>query len=305
MPALRADPGIDLVAVASRDAAKAARYAERFGAVAVVGYQTLLDRDDVTAVYIPVPTGLHAEWIGRALRAGKHVLAEKPLTTDPAETKRLLAYARSARLVLMENFMFTHHSQHDAVAALVGDGVIGQVRGFASTFTIPPLASCDIRYRPELGGGCLLDVGGYPIRASQLFLGPDLQVCGSTLHYKSGVDVAGAALLTTPEGISAQLSFGMVHTYRSNYEIIGTEGRIRLERAFTPPPDHKPIVHIERPAGTEQIILEPCDQFGAVVRAFAEATAAGCAHGPVLRQAELVADVRRLARPGVEHPTAS
>ncbi len=253
---------------------------------------------DIDAVYVPLPAALHARWARAALDAGKHVLAEKPLTTDPGLTEELVALARSTGLVLMENVMFVHHSQHAAVRRLVADGAIGELRAVHAAFAVPRLPAHDIRHRPELGGGALLDTGVYPLRAALHHLGEDLRVVGATLTSAAGhaVDTAGTALLTTPEGVAAQLSFGIDHAYRSAYEIWGSEGRITVDRAFTPPAGHVPGVRLERRAGTEQVRLAPDDQVLRTVEAFAGAVRTGAdAAGVSVRQAVLLDEVRRLA----------
>ncbi|MFF1478971.1 Gfo/Idh/MocA family protein [Streptomyces sp. NPDC058301] len=305
LPAVVAQPLVELVAVASRDADKAERFAGRFGCAAVTGYQELLERDDIDAVYVPLPAGLHAQWIEAALRAGRHVLAEKPLTTDAATTARLVDLARGRGLLLMENFMFTYHAQHAEVQRLVADGAIGELRAFSAAFTIPELADDDIRHQSALGGGALLDVAGYPVRAAELFLGDGLEVVGSVLRHcpRRGVDMAGAALLRTTSGITAQLTFGMENAYRSSYELWGSTGRITVPRAFTPPPDHRPVIRVERQEGTREITLPADDQFANVVRAFARGVLDGgtlpraTGHGPdaAVRHACLVDEIRRLA----------
>jgi predicted dehydrogenase len=305
LPAAVADPQLELVAVASRDGEKAKRFADRFGCAAVDGYAALLQRDDIDAVYIPLPAGLHARWIEAALRAGRHVLAEKPLTTNAATTTRLVDLARSRGLLLMENFMFTYHAQHAEVRRLLAEGAIGELRAFFAAFTIPELPDEDIRHQPSLGGGALLDVAGYPVRAAELFLGDGLEVVGSVLRRcpRRGVDMGGAALLRTSAGVTAQLTFGMANAYRSSYELWGSTGRIAVDRAFTPPPEHRPVIRIERQEGTQDITLAADDQFANVVRAFARGVLdggmlpAGTGHGTdmVLRHARLVDDIRRLA----------
>ncbi|MFJ8622706.1 Gfo/Idh/MocA family protein [Kitasatospora sp. NPDC093550] len=270
LPALAADPAVEVVAVASRDGAKARRFAEQFGCEAVTGYRDLVARTDVDALYLPVPAALHATWAEEALRAGKHVLCEKPLTDDASATRRLVGLAAARGLVLLENFMFQFHAQHRAVRDLLDQGAIGELRGVRAVFTIPALHPDDIRYRPELGGGCLLDVGGYPIRTAQLLLGPGLRVAGATALRDPGcgVDVAGTALLVSAEGVSAQLTYGMAHGYRSAYELAGSEGRIVLERAYTPPADHLPLLRVESKGGAEELALPADDQWAGLVRAF-------------------------------------
>ncbi|ONI90810.1 oxidoreductase [Actinosynnema sp. ALI-1.44] len=296
LPAVATTSGIRLVAVASRTLGKARALAAHFGGEPVLGYQTLLDRTDVDAVYIPLPSALHAEWIARALMAGKHVLAEKPLTTSGAETARVAMLAHRQQRVLMENFMFHRHSQHAAVRRLLDDGAIGTVRSFAATFAIPPRPQSDIRYSAELGGGAVLDVGGYPVRAAQLLLGANLTVMGASLSHDNvlGVDVGGAALLRRDDGVTAQLSFGLRHAYTSHYEFLGTDGRLSLDHVFTPPPGHRPVVRLACQDRREQLTLPSDDQYAASVAAFTGAVRAGSVldADTVVVQARLIDDIR-------------
>ncbi|MCS0639583.1 Gfo/Idh/MocA family oxidoreductase [Streptomyces sp. LP05-1] len=308
LPAFAAADGIEVAAVASREAARAAELANRHGCRPVTGYASLLDLDDVDAVYVPLPAALHATWVEAALLAGKHVLAEKPLTCEPARTRELLELARQRSLALMENVMFVHHPQHRAVRALVTDGAIGELRSFSAAFAVPLPPAGDIRHAPGLGGGALLDIGIYPIRAAAHFLGERLRTVAATLHTGPGgtVETAGAALLRDEHGVSAQLTFGMDHSYRSAYELWGSEGRITLDRAFTPPSGHRPVIHLERHGTTERIELPPADQVALTVEAFEAACRAAAApdSGPAappdarvcLRQADLLDAVRRSAQ---------
>nr|3RCB_A Chain A, Sugar 3-ketoreductase [Actinomadura kijaniata] len=302
LPALEAEPLTEVTAIASRRWDRAKRFTERFGGEPVEGYPALLERDDVDAVYVPLPAVLHAEWIDRALRAGKHVLAEEPLTTDRPQAERLFAVARERGLLLMENFMFLHHPQHRQVADMLDEGVIGEIRSFAASFTIPPKPQGDIRYQADVGGGALLDIGVYPIRAAGLFLGADLEFVGAVLRHERDRDVVvgGNALLTTRQGVTAQLTFGMEHAYTNNYEFRGSTGRLWMNRVFTPPATYQPVVHIERQDHAEQFVLPAHDQFAKSIRAFAQAVLSG--EHPrewsedSLRQASLVDAVRTGAR---------
>ncbi|WP_069772969.1 Gfo/Idh/MocA family protein [Streptomyces sp. LUP30] len=296
MPAFAASPDLELAAVASRDPARAEEAGRRFGCRPVHGYAELLHADEVQAVYVPLPAALHAPWVEAALNAGKHVLAEKPLTTDPESTERLLDLAAKQGVALMENVMFVHHPRHEAVRRLVAEGRIGELRSLRAEFAIPPLADDDIRYSAGLGGGALADVGLYPLRAALHFLGDGLEVVGARLTRGPGreVETAGAALLATPDGVTATLVFGMEHAYLSRYELWGSEGRITVDRAFTPPADLVPVIGLHRGSETEEIRLEPADQVAATVAAFVTAVRAGAApRADTLRQAVLLDDVRR------------
>lgn len=298
LPAIAARPGVEVAAIASRDPARAAEHARAYGCRAVTGYQRLLDLDDVDAVYVPLPAGLHAHWVAAALRAGKHVLAEKPLTTDAARTGQLLDEAAARGLVLMENVMFVHHAQHARVRRLLAAGAIGEPRSLHAAFAVPALPPDDIRYLPELGGGALFDVGLYPVRAALHLLGPELRVAGAVLTSGQGrrVDTSGAALLAAPSGVTAQLTFGLEHGYTSAYEVRGSAGRIAVDRAFTPAADHVPVLRVVRGSAVEEIRLRPDDQVGNTVDAFAAAVRSGTHHDPdCLRQARLLEAVRAAA----------
>ncbi|MEV5986236.1 Gfo/Idh/MocA family oxidoreductase [Streptomyces sp. NPDC052051] len=299
LPAFAACPDIRVAAVASRDPAKARQIAERFHCRPVHGYDELLQQDDIQAVYVPLPAALHARWTEAALNTGRHVLAEKPLSMDHRSTRELLQLADTRGLVLMENVMFVHHHRHRDVRRLLADGAIGELRALHAAFTIPAPPDGDIRHDPELGGGALADVGIYPIRAALHFLGPELDVLGARLVQGAGrqVETSGAALLSTPGGITAQLTFGMEHAYRSSYELWGSEGSITVDRAFTPPADHVPVIRLHRGGTAEEIRLAPQDQVAATVAAFAAAARAGTGPDPgdTLRQAELLDEVRQFA----------
>jgi predicted dehydrogenase len=277
LPAMAEDPDVELTAVASRSGARARQLAGRYGCAAVESYDAVLDRDDVDAVYVPLPVSLHAEWARSALAAGKHVLAEKPLTAHAHTTAELLDLARSSGLALMENVMFVHHPQHSVVRELVAGGAIGELRSFTAVFAVPPLPADNIRHRPELGGGALLDIGYYPVRAALYFLGTGLDVVGAALEHSGGsaVETSGAVLVRSPDGVLGQLAFGMEHAYRSAYELWGSEGRIRVESAFTPPADHKPTVWVADAGGPRELTLAPHDQVAATVRAFVRAARSG------------------------------
>lgn len=276
IPALLAHPRTALTAVAARDPARAQRFAERFGCRAT-DYAGLLADDEVDAIYLPLPPALRLRWGRAGLEAGKHLFVEKPLATTEADARELVRVARERRRLLRENFMFLHHSQHGAVRALVAGGGLGAVRSLDVAFGIPPLPPENIRYRADLGGGALLDVGVYPLRAAQMLLGPGLRVAGAALraHASSDVDVAGSALLVSPDDVFASLTFGFEHAYGQHYRLWGSEGRLHLDRPFTPPADHRPVLRLSGPGGDETRTLDPDDQFRRAVGAFAAAALSG------------------------------
>jgi|HubBroStandDraft_1064217.scaffolds.fasta_scaffold13419_5 NDP-hexose-3-ketoreductase len=283
----------NLVAVASRDRGRAAETAAVYGCLGIHGYDDLLAMEEVEAVYLPLPVALHRPWAERLLQAGKHVLAEKPLACDPEQAAQLVRLAEAAGLTLAENVMFPHHSQHATVRQLL----TGPPLGFSATFSIPARPPGDIRLSAELGGGALADAAVYPVRAAMYFLG-DVELAGAVLRQPPGseVETSGAILLRTPEGIGAQLSFGFGLPYRSDYEICDADGRYRVEQAFTPPADHRPVVLKD---DAPMLTLAPDDQVANAVRAFARMVRGGAGNqesAVILRTAELLAEVRVAAR---------
>jgi len=305
LPALGTLAGIaELTAVASRHPARAAQVVEAFGGRVHRSYDDLLADPKVDAVYLPLPPSGHALWASRALAAGKHVLVEKPLTTDHAETSSLLRQAANAGLVLAENMTFPYHRQHAEVLRLVGAGAIGELRTMTASFAVPARPANDIRLRADLGGGSVLDQGVYPVRAALMVLGPRVRLRAATLRHDParGVDLAGSARLTSlDDGVQARLNFGMDGSYECFYELTGTAGTIRVERAFTPPPEFRPQVSLRPAAGPERLLdLGPDDQFAGCLRAFVARVRTGAGPHPAdvtfLAQARIVDRIRHAAR---------
>ncbi|WP_238014825.1 Gfo/Idh/MocA family oxidoreductase [Dactylosporangium sp. AC04546] len=303
VPAMSRTPGVRLTVVASRDPARATAVARTLGVRAAPDYRAALEDPEVDAVYLPLPPAVRAPWVAAALAAGRHVLAEKPLTADRHQTAELAATAAARGLVLAENYMFVHHAMHRQVAALVAHR-LGRLRAFEAAFAIPARPAGDIRLRPELGGGALLDVGGYPLRAARYFLGDELGVAGAALWRDPalGVDLGGAALLTRPDGVTAQVSFGLAHQYVSRYALVGDGGRLSVEHVFTPGPGVRGTAELACGGDRRTVRLVADDHAANRLAAFATAVRAGPAlaadgadGADAVRQADLVAAVAALA----------
>lgn len=272
IPALKSIPDhFELVAVASRTEEKARAFAQQFACDAVIGYERLLERSEVEAIYMPLPTGLHEEWILRTLEAGKHVLAEKSLAVNLASAEKMIAKAREQNLLVMEDFMFCHHSQHQFVRDLLNERQIGDLRVMRSSFGFPPPAKDNFRYAWSLGGGALLDAGAYTLKATQLILGPQVRVLGAHLNVDAAgsIDLGGAALLRNSGGVVSQVAFGFDNFYQCNYELWGSSGKITAERAFTAPPGFAPRIILEKQGKREEFTLPPDDHFRGILIEFA------------------------------------
>jgi predicted dehydrogenase len=237
----------EIIAFASRDLTKAQKFADLFGGIAIEGYENLIKLEDVEAIYIPLPTGLHFEWIMRSLDFNKHVFCEKSLSISYGEVREIVNKAVQKKLTVFENFMFPFHTQFEFVKNKINLGVIGDLRIFKSSFGFPMFdLNSNIRYSKALGGGALLDAGAYTIMAAQLFLGNKLNVTASSLlNLGNEVDFLGAVTLVNDHNIIAQLVFGFDNFYQNNVELWGTKGKIIIERAFTAGPDYTPVIRIE------------------------------------------------------------
>ncbi len=267
-PALLASEGGELVAAASRSLETARDFAGSFGVEPVEGYEALLARDDVDAVYIALPTGLHDEWAVAALESGKHVLCEKTLAVDLARTESILAAGRAAERAVFEGFMYQFHTQHQTLRELVDSGAIGEPRVFHSWFGIPPIRS-EHRYSKALGGGVLLETGTYPVHAARWLHGRMPRVAAAVLDEADHeVEIHGNVLLDFDGGRTASIAFGFDNFYRNTYSVWGSEGLVTLTRAYSLPASFQPSLVLEKQDLVETRTLPACDQFLAEIEAF-------------------------------------
>lgn len=236
--AFRAAAGVELVAIASRDLARAQATATRFGIPRAHGsYAALLDEPGVEAVIIILHNGLHCEWTCRALAAGKHVLCEKPLTCSYAEADQMVAAARRHQRWLLEGFMYRFHPQLVEAQRLVAAGVIGRVAYIHAARTAYGRERDNPRYWKEAGGGALLDVGCYCVNVARLFAGSEpvrVTAC-SDVDRETGVDLTTTATLEFPNAVTAQVVASMVLEPAYAVELIGTAGRLVIPHPWAPP----------------------------------------------------------------------
>ena len=217
----------DFVAVGSRTAAKAGDFAARHGIPRALGsYEELLADPDVEVIYNTLPNSLHHEWTLKSLAAGKHVLCEKPYSRHPAEVDEAFDAADRAGLILSEAFMWRHHPQvRQLVESLPAVGPLQMIR---ATFSYVQEGTADIRLRPDLDGGSLMDVGCYCVSGLRLVAGeePDL-VYGIGVPGPSGVDVRFSGLLHFPSGVVGEFASGFTSEHHT-LEAIGGAGALLL-----------------------------------------------------------------------------
>jgi len=225
-----APQSVEIVAVASRDAARAQAYAHERGIERAHGsYEALLADPGVDAVYISLPNGLHHEWTMRALAAGKHVLCEKPYSRRPDEVEEAWAAAAAGGLVVAEALMYRHHPQMSRVKELVEAGAIGRLRLIHSSFSVRLPDLDDIRMLRELDGGALMDLGCYCVNGSRLLGGEPVRVLGEQVLAESGVDVDFYGTLCFPEDVVAQFDVSFSLPSRQRLEAVGEEGTLLLD----------------------------------------------------------------------------
>ena len=260
IPPAKASDKVELVAVASRDQARADAYATEWGIERAYGsYEALLEDPDIDALYISLPNTLHAEWSMNALEAGKHVLCEKPFSRHPEEVEQAFDVADRTGRLLSEAFMYRHNPQTARLVELVREGAIGEVRVVRSAFSFALYDTENIRLRTDVEGGSLMDVGCYCLSGSRLIAGEPEVVFGQSYVGPTGTDWVFAATMRFPGDVIAQFDCGTSLPNRDELEAIGTEGSLFLDDPWH---CRRPVIEVLREDGLERIELEPVDSYG-------------------------------------------
>ncbi|MDB5322834.1 MAG: Oxidoreductase [Phycisphaerales bacterium] len=227
-----------LVAVGSRTSDKAQAFGQTHHIPTAYGtYQQLLDDPTVQAVYNSLPNNLHHEWTIKALRAGKHVLCEKPFAINLAQAIEMFDVAQRHGKVLVEAFMYRAHPLTHAIQQTVNSGAIGEVRLIRTSFCFKVSQwQANIRFNPALAGGVLMDVGCYCVSFSRLFAGAEPSQIHVIHHrHESGVDDIAAGTLVFPSGAIASFTCGMSVHADNTASICGSEGYIEIPIPWKPP----------------------------------------------------------------------
>ncbi len=280
---------------------KAQVFIDQYGGKLYNGYEEIVASPDVGALYIPLPPALHFKWAKLALEHGKHVLVEKPSTTSADETKKLVRIASEHGMALHENYMFTFHEQLDAINKIIGSGEIGDIRLYRISFGFPRRAANDFRYNKALGGGSLIDAGGYTIRYATRLLGPTAEIKYAQSNYldEFEVDMYGSAALVNADGVTAQVAFGMDNNYKCELEAWGSKGCLTTGRVLTAPAGFVPTATIRK--GNEDTVVElPADDaFLKSIKHFVDCInnedARKESYRIITKQAELVDEFKKLA----------
>ena len=260
---------VEVVAVGSRDRARAEKYAAQKGIPRAHGsYEELLADPEVDAIYNSLPNSMHVPWTLRALEAGKHVLCEKPFDRRAAEVERAFDVADAAGLIVMEAFMYRHHPLTKKLRELVAGGAIGDVLKIRSHFTFLLEDESDLRMRPELDGGSLMDLGCYCVSASRLIAGEPESVEGRQVLAATGVDLHFSGTLRFARGIEAEFECGFDAPRSSRLEVEGTDGTA-LVRDPWGCSEH--AIELRRNCKTARVEVEDVDRYRLQLENFAAA----------------------------------
>lgn len=273
IPAIR-EAGHEVVALASRDASRAANVANGLEIERSYGsYEELLADGEIDAVYNPLPNALHAEWTKHAADHGVHVLCEKPLGADATETREMGEYCDERGVTLMEAFMYRYHPRTERAAEISRDL---DIRSVKARFQFSLNDSEDVRFDPDLAGGSLMDVGCYAVNAARLFLGePEGVYATATDTMDCGVETELTAILEYEDGATAEISSGFTTTPTQFYRIEATNGWLEAPEPFLPQGDGGAELEYRINGRTVTERFDPIDQYALEVDQFVECIESG------------------------------
>jgi len=273
VPALHNASNGELVAVASRDLAKARVFADELNIPRAYGsYEELLADPEIDAIYNPLPNDQHANWSIRAAAAGKHVLCEKPLASDAAEAEEMVKAFKANDRLLAEAFMYRFHPRTRHVREMVRSGALGTLQQIGAAFTFRLRSDENIRLEGKLAGGAIMDIGCYAVGVMRFVTGEEPVAVNAFAHYNDrGADEMAVGSLVFPSGVLGHFDCGMRAQGGQWYDIRGSEGRIFVEDAFVAPRDQAMKLRYWRGDNYEEIDFEPVDQYQLMAEDFADA----------------------------------
>lgn len=272
IPAIQASINGEVVAIASRELGNAEAVASEMAIPQAYGsYEALLADPGVDAIYNPLPNHLHAPWSIRCAEAGKPVLCEKPFAMNAAEAQAMVEAFESRQLNLAEAFMYRFHPLTQKVVQLVQAGEIGPVRLFRSTFSFNLPDNNNIRYRKEMGGGAMLDIGCYCLNIMRDVLGEEPARVSASAYFgvETGVDEWLSAVLAFPSGALGHFGCSFRSAHDCSYEIFGENGRLIVDKGTVLNKDQQGTIDIWRGDQYEKMIFDKMDPYQLMVEDFA------------------------------------
>lgn len=276
-------------------------FVANYGGKIFNSYMDLVTSPDIDAVYIPLPPALHHKWAKLAMEHGKHVLVEKPCTLSYEDSHELSQLALEKKLGFHENYMFAYHQQLADVQDLVAAGHLGTVRLYRINFGFPKRAANDFRYDKKMGGGALIDAGGYTIRYASMLLGETAKISFAQKNYEDGceVDLYGSGIMTNDAGQVVQFAFGMDNDYKCELEIWGSQGTLTSDRILTAPAGFEPRAIIKQNGAATEYTLSADDSFAKSIDRFYQSIIDDQARqaniDSILKQAKLIEDFQQQA----------
>jgi predicted dehydrogenase len=255
-----ADPQAEVVAVAARDLDRARRFtAEHKIRSAYGSYEDVLADPDVDAVYIALPNGLHGRWTKAAIRAGKHVLCEKPFAANAEEAAWVAEASRGTGLVVMEAFHYRYHALVARMLEIIHSGELGEITSLAAWLAFPLLTPDDIRWNFSLAGGALMDAGCYPTHLLRTLAGAEPEVRSARARTRQpDVDRLMQAELVFPDGRRASLTASMLSPrLGAGARVTGTRGTMRVLNPYFPQMVHRLSVRSPTRTAVERVPRRP------------------------------------------------
>lgn len=271
IPAMLKSEYCDITGIASRSIEKAKSIALQFKIPNFYGsYQELLDDQEIEAVYIPLPNHLHVQWAVKALKAGKHVLVEKPVGLTSLEAIQLLEEAKKhPDLKIMEAFMYKFHPQWIRAKEMIKNGEIGALKTIQSSFSFFDDNRESIVNKKEFGGGSLMDIGCYPISIARYLFESEPKSVSAKVEYHPDfkVDILASVILEFENGTCN--FFSAIQMIENQFvQIFGTEGSIKFDIPFNPPDDQPVRIWLIKEDLKKEIEFEICDQYSLQVDIF-------------------------------------
>jgi predicted dehydrogenase len=256
-----------LAAIASRREETAREWSREFNIPhTYTSYDALLDDPNIHAAYIPLSNDLHLEYTMKAVERGKHVLCEKPLARSVDEAAQMVAAARRHGVILMEAFMWRHHSRVRHAQQMVAAGELGELLMVKMDFSFD-IDRNDWRLQTAQGGGALFDLGCYGINAARLFFTAEpIEIAGWSRLYSTGVDMTDTFCLRFPGGRTALIDCSFECPYRNRLELVGTKGAIELPDGVLPGVTSALVVR--RDDGRETLPFGQSQQYTEQVKVF-------------------------------------
>jgi predicted dehydrogenase len=305
----REEAGAEVFAVAARDVRRAGDFAAKHGVPVVRdSYEALLADDDVEAIYNPLPNGLHGIFTERALRAGKHVLCEKPFTANAAEARHVAGVARETGLVCMEAFHWRYHALTKRMLEILASGELGELQRVEARLCAPILNGKDIRYSLPLAGGALMDMGCYALHIVRTLGGSQPTVRDARALLRSpDVDRAMEIDLDFPDGASGRAICSMLsrRVLGVSAKVVGSRGQMAVLNPVLPHVFHRLRVFSDEGARTERLSgpSSYACQLDAFVRAVREGAPIVTGPGEAVKNMELIDAAYQAAGLPLRQPT--